>query len=188
MPRFWKRWCPSIRGAKTRFRFTKTTIMNLNLLNSSDNIDELKMLVAQAFSQGGDTEITTWFSFPEMLISIEAKRGVCVQAYNDVGDLVGACYAQQESPINAQEGTEKWVIILAAVHPDFQSQGIGRSCLTFLENQTSQLGCKKMFVYTNKNDTNVVRFYKINGYTDAGWIKDYQHGESNSAVFLLKYL
>ncbi len=45
-----------------------------------------------------------------------------------------------------------------------------------------------MFIFTNKDDDQVVNFYKKCGYKDAGWIKDYQYGKGNSAVFLLKHL
>lgn len=45
-----------------------------------------------------------------------------------------------------------------------------------------------MFVYTNKDDEQVINFYKKNNYEDAGYIKDYQYGKNNSAAFLLKYL
>ena len=45
-----------------------------------------------------------------------------------------------------------------------------------------------MFVFTNKEDKKVINFYKKNGYKDAGWVKDYQYGKNNSAIFLLKYI
>ncbi len=45
-----------------------------------------------------------------------------------------------------------------------------------------------MFTFTNKEDERVINFYRKNGYEDAGWVKDYQYGKNNSAVFLLKYL
>ena len=57
-----------------------------------------------------------------------------------------------------------------------------------VEKEIKLLGCKKLFVFTNKEDERVINFYKKNGFSDAGWIKDYQYGQNNSAVFLLKYL
>ncbi len=64
----------------------------------------------------------------------------------------------------------------------------GRGTCIKAVNEAKKQGAAKMFVYTNKDDAEVVSFYKKNGYDEAGWIRDYQYGENNSAVFLLKHL
>jgi len=78
--------------------------------------------------------------------------------------------------------------VIIAVNPDSASRGIGAALLNEIEQQASGKGAIKMFVYTNKGDERVVGFYQKNGYSDAGWVRDYQYGENNSAVFLIKYL
>jgi ribosomal protein S18 acetylase RimI-like enzyme len=97
-------------------------------------------------------------------------------------------YAQQENPINGKEGTEKWVIVILAVDPNTKGQGIGSELLHAIEAESAKSGATKLFVYTNKGDEDVVGFYKRNGFGDAGWVRDYQHGKDNDAVFLLKHL
>jgi ribosomal protein S18 acetylase RimI-like enzyme len=119
---------------------------------------------------------------------IEERRGICIKATDDLGQIVGMVYAQQENPINGKEGLEKWVIVIAAVKPDQTGSGVGTGLLKAIEEHAKNRGATKMFVYTNKDDEEVVHFYQKNNYEDAGWIKNYQYGKDNSAVFLLKYL
>jgi ribosomal protein S18 acetylase RimI-like enzyme len=135
-----------------------------------------------------DSSLEEWFSFDEMVKMIESGRGLAVKCESDEGEVVGMTYAQQESPINGKEGLEKWVIVIAAVKPDVTGGGVGSALLKELERQVKARGAVKMFTYTNKDDEKVVNFYRKNGYEDAGWIRDYQYGRDNSAVFLLKYL
>jgi len=97
-------------------------------------------------------------------------------------------YAQQENPINGKEGLDKWVIVIAAVKAGVTGSGIGSGLLKTMEEHAREQKASKMFVYTNKDDDKVIHFYQKNGYEDAGWIRDYQYGRGNSAVFLLKYL
>lgn len=97
-------------------------------------------------------------------------------------------FAQQESPVNGQESKEKWVIVIAAVTPEYTRQGVGSALLKALEEYVARTGANKLFVFTNNDDEQVISFYHHNNYEDAGWIKDYQYGRGNSAVWLLKYL
>lgn len=148
---------------------------------------ELSFNVAKnAFSFTSDSNLNDWFSFEEMVNNIKNKRGVCLISFDEEDD--GMIYAQQESPVNGKEGLEKWVIIITGTDPNRTGKGIGSFLLESLVKEIKLLGCKKLFVFTNKGDDKVINFYKKNGFVDAGWIKDYQYGEDNSAVFLLKYL
>ncbi len=162
-------------------------MIKLSRFSTNQNIAPLKALAEKAFGSTGDANLDEWFSFDEMKRAIKSGSGVCVVATQNQ-KIVGLAFAQQESPVNAKEGKEKWVIILTAVDPLCAGSGIGTQLLVELEKQALAKGAQKIFVFTNKDDGQVVNFYHKNGYADAGWVKDYQYGIDNSAVFLLKYL
>jgi ribosomal protein S18 acetylase RimI-like enzyme len=153
-----------------------------------EDLDALRKATEAAFASTPDASLDQWFSFGYMQEQIKQARGVCIKAVDEQGNIVGVMYAQQESPINGPEGTEKWVINLSAVIPELAGRGIGSALLQATEQQARDFGAKKMFVFTNKGDEQVVRFYEKCHYEYAGWIKDYQYGDDNAAVFLLKYL
>lgn len=160
-------------------------IIPLDITKDIERVEEISKL---AFSITPDSSLEEWFSFDYMQKMITEHRGLCLKSLNENNEMTGMIYAQQENPINGKEGVEKWVIIIAGVDPKHAGQGIGSALLNKLENQLKSQGIKKLFTFTNKNDEKVVNYYKKNGYKDAGWIKDYQYGKDNSAVFLLKYL
>jgi ribosomal protein S18 acetylase RimI-like enzyme len=161
--------------------------MNIRAVASAEDINLAKNIAESSFSDTPDASLEVWFSFEEMSRAIEEERGMGLMAIeNDNG--IGMIYAQQENPINGMEGLEKWVIVIAAVKQGSTGKGVGAKLLEVLETRVQDRGAVKMFVYTNKDDDKVINFYKKNGYVDAGFIKDYQYGEGNSAVFLLKYL
>jgi ribosomal protein S18 acetylase RimI-like enzyme len=162
--------------------------MKIVLFQNEQNTTELEDVSKRAFGETEDSDISKWFSFDEMKKAIESQTGACLMANSDDDKLLGYIYAQQESPINGAEGSEKWVIVMTAVDPEFAGQGVGSFLLREIEKEAKSRDAKKMFVYTNKGADKVVDFYKKNGYSDAGWIKDYQYGSDNSAVFLLKHL
>ncbi|OGM24599.1 hypothetical protein A2962_01425 [Candidatus Woesebacteria bacterium RIFCSPLOWO2_01_FULL_39_61] len=162
--------------------------MRTELFNVNQDIEPIEAIARKAFSATPDSSVEQWFSFTEMVKAIHEEKGACVLALSDDNEILGMTYAQQENPINGNEGIEKWVIVIAAVNPEHAGKGVGSKILGKLEEYAHSKGARKMFVYTNKGDDGVVNFYKKNGYEDAGWIKDYQYGKGNSAVFLLKYL
>ncbi len=161
--------------------------MNISVATFPDDLVVVQSVAEQAFSTTPDSSLDEWFSFTQMVEYVNEGRGICLKAVNDY-KAAGMIYAQQESPINGKEGLEKWVIVIAAVSLEATGSGIGAQLLKEIETQVKERGATKMFVYTNKDDERVVHFYRKNGYEDAGWIKDYQYGKGNSAVFLLKYL
>ncbi len=162
--------------------------MNISRINLSTDLPKVEEVANLAFSTTSDSSLDEWFSFSYMKQMITENRGICLKAIVDSDQIAGILYAQQENPINGKEGVEKWVIILAAINPKYTGKGVGSELLKELELQVIQKGCKKIFVFTNSGDEKVINFYHKNGYEDAGMIKDYQYGENNSAVFLLKYL
>lgn len=162
--------------------------MIIKTFQTIEDYSDLELISKKAFGTTSDSNISEWFSFNEMRKAIDQERGICLKALSDDNKLLGFIYAQQENPINGNEGLEKWVIVIIAVDPTFSRKGIGSSLMKEIEKQAINYNAQKMFVYTNKGDNDVINFYKKNGYSDAGWIKDYQYGENNSAVFLLKKL
>jgi ribosomal protein S18 acetylase RimI-like enzyme len=161
--------------------------MDIVVVDLKKDINELVDVANKAFLKTSDSDLTDWFSFPEMIKGINQNIGLCLKAV-DKNKIIGMIYAQQESPVNGKESQEKWVIVITAVDPSESNKGTGSKLLEKLENILRERKIKKLFVYTNKDDQQVINFYKQNNYEDAGWIKDYQYGEGNSAVFLLKYL
>lgn len=162
--------------------------MNYLVASIPKDLVGLRSVAESAFASTDDSSLEEWFSFDQMVQAIEQSRGVCIKATEESGEIVGMTYAQQENPINGKEGLEKWVIVIAAVKKGHSGKGIGSGLLSAIEKEAKEQGAVKMFVYTNKDDEDVVSFYKKNTYEDAGWIRDYQFGENNSAIFLLKYL
>ena len=162
--------------------------MRVELFVPATGTTELRSVAAAAFGDSPDADVSEWFSFDEMTAVISRGRGICVQACDATGLVLGFIYAQQENPINGKEGTEKWMVVILAVDPGVAGTGIGTVLLHEIERRAADSGAVKMFVYTNQGDDAVVGFYHKNGYMDAGWVQDYQNGQENSAVFLLKYL
>jgi len=148
----------------------------------------VELVSKSAFSATPDASLGEWLSFPYMKEMIKQKRGYGLKALDNSGKVAGVIYAQQENPINGKEGEEKWVIIIAGVDPRFTGQGVGSLLLADLEKLAKEKNVTKLFTFTNKEDEQVINFYRKNGYEDAGWVKDYQYGSGNSAVFLLKHL
>ena len=163
---------------------SKTNISKLKL----EELAALRSLTEAAFAASGDANIDAWFSFDEMQRNIAMQRGCCLKALDEKGEMLAAIYAEAERPINGPEGLEKWVINLMAVRPDRSGQGIGSALIAALEQEARSRGIIKIFVFANETDLQVQRFYQKNGYQPAGRIQDYQYGENNTAVFLLKYL
>lgn len=167
---------------------TLLSTVQVKILEPGQNADELQAIAEKAFGGNTDAELSEWFSFAEMTRMVQEGAGICVGATSDKDELIGWMYAQQESPINGPEGAEKWVIIMAAIDPQSSGSGVGSKLLKELEHGAHDRGARKMFVFTNDGDDRVINFYHKCGYKNAGRIDDYQYGENNSAVFLLKYL
>jgi len=162
--------------------------MKIFQIDADNDMEIVESVAKSAFSETPDASLDNWISFSYMKKTIKEGRGYGLKAVDNNEQVAGIIYAQQENPINGKEGEEKWVIIIAAVAPQYSGKGIGSLLLFDLELLARKHKVKKLFTFTNKGDEQVINFYKKNGYIDAGWIKDYQYGKDNSAVFLLKYL
>lgn len=162
--------------------------MNFSPISIPKDLEAIIKVAESSFSSTPDSSLEEWFSFDQMEKYMKEDRGMCIKAVSDEGEIVGMIYAQQENPINGKEGLDKWVIVIASVKAGVTGSGVGSGLLREMEKYVKKCGASKMFVYTNKDDEKVLHFYQKNGYEDAGWIRDYQYGQGNSAVFLLKYL
>lgn len=162
--------------------------MQIKQVTTKQDLDLAESVMSKAFSSTPDSDLSDWLSFSYMETRINEESGKCLLMLDDNSSPIGAIYAQAENLINGKEGSEKWVIIALGVDSGQTGKGIGTSLITELENVLRKGDVKKLFTFTNKEDIKVINFYQKNGYSDAGWIKDYQYGKNNSAVFLLKYL
>ena len=162
--------------------------MNIKLATTKQDLNLVESVITKAYSSTPDSDLNDWLSFSYMHTRINKESGKCLLMTDGNSSPIGAIYAQAENLINGREGSEKWVIIALGVDPEHTGKGVGTSLITELENVLRNNNVKKLFTFTNKDDTEVINFYLKNGYSDAGWVKDYQYSENNSAVFLLKYL
>ncbi len=158
----------------------------ITLIDIVKDIEQLKLVVEKAFSDTPDSNLSDWFSFEEMTVSISNNRGVGLKAINENNRIVGIIHAHAENPIYAKEGTEKWVITNVAVVPEVAGQGVGSQLISAIESECKKRRVKKLFVHTNKGDDKVIHFYQKNGFQDASWVKDYYY--AGDAVFFIKYL
>ncbi len=160
--------------------------MIISPINVNKDIPLIEQVVREAFSSTPDSNLSDWFSFPEMAESIRKDQGICLKAVDERGPIIGIIHAQQENPINGKEGTEKWVITNTAVIPPASGKGVGSKLLEAIELEAQKHGAKKIFVHTNINDKRVIHFYQKNGYQEAGSIQNYYY--AGPAIFLLKFL
>ena len=149
------------------------------------NLQEIEQVVKKGFSDTPDSNLSDWFSFPEMILSIKNGSGVCLKCIQN-GEMIGMVHAMEENPINGREGREKWVITCMAVIPENKGKGVGTKLLSAIEAEAKKYGAIKLFVHTNKDDERVIRFYHNNGYKTVGFVDDYYY--DGSAIFLLKHL
>lgn len=54
------------------------------------------------------------------------------------------------------------------VHPNYQSKGIGNTCLNFIENLAKDTNCLSVELNTYKENVRSHQFYERNGYCFAG--------------------
>src|SRR3989344_1892579 len=100
-----------------------------NETNLSNDLNSIIKLVSSSFSSTQDSSLDQWLSFSEMKKLIKDGREICIKAIDFNNELLGMIYAQQENPINNNEVTEKWVIIVLAVLPEIKGKGIGSNLL-----------------------------------------------------------
>ena len=154
-------------------------------IDPKKDLQEIEQVVKKGFSDTPDSNLSDWFSFPEMTLSIGNGSGVCLKCIQS-GEVIGMVHAKEENPINGREGREKWVITCIAVAPENKGKGIGTELLSAIEAEAKKHGAIKLFVHTNKEDERVINFYHNNGYITVGFVEDYYY--AGSAMFLLKSL
>ena len=78
--------------------------------------------------------------------------------------LVGSIKGQIVSTVMAgYEGHRGWINYLA-VHPEFQSSGIGKLIMEEAEKLLRKIGCPKINLQVRSTNINVIEFYKNIGY------------------------
>jgi len=100
-------------------------------------------------------------------------------SYDDNGvQAVAYCAPEQMT-----EGT--WNLLLIAVHPDRQSEGIGRTLMSHVETILKKLGARVLLVETSGSDSFVRTrsFYEQIGYESEARIRDYYDVGDDKVVF-----
>ena len=91
------------------------------------------------------------------------------------------------APEPMADGT--WNLLLIAVHPDHQSEGIGAQIMSYVEEQLSAKGVRVLLVETSgTDDFNRTRgFYSKLGYNEEARIREY-YGVGDDKIVFHKYL
>ncbi len=100
-------------------------------------------------------------------------------SYDDKGvQAVAFC-----APEPMTEGT--WNLLLIAVHPDLQSEGIGRSLMSRVESILKKLEGRLLLVETSGTDSFVSTrsFYEKIGYETEARIRDYYDAGDDKIIF-----
>ncbi|MHB8916691.1 MAG: GNAT family N-acetyltransferase [Desulfocucumaceae bacterium] len=91
-----------------------------------------------------------------------ANPEACVGAETD-GRLVGFLFGHiKGGEFGTNDGTA-WVEILG-VHPDFQSEGIGRGLFSYFEDYCKKIGVHTIQTMVQWNDTTLVGFFSSLGF------------------------
>ena len=102
----------------------------------------------------------------------------------DDGSPVAIAYCAPEA---MADGT--WNLLLIAVHPDRQSEGIGAQIMSYIEDKLSAEGVRVLLVETSgTDDFNRTRmFYSKLGYCEEARIREY-YGVGDDKIVFHKYL
>ena len=91
------------------------------------------------------------------------------------------------APEPMADGT--WNVLLIAVHPDRQSEGIGAQIMSFVEQKLSAQGVRVLLVETSGTDhfIKIRSFYKQLGYHEEARIREY-YGVGDDKIIFHKFL
>ena len=87
------------------------------------------------------------------------------------------------APERMTNGT--WNLLLIAVHPERQSEGIGQQLMSYVEDTLKKNGVRVLLVETSGTDDFVRTrsFYENIGYTNEACIRDYYDAGDDKIVF-----
>lgn len=87
------------------------------------------------------------------------------------------------APEQMTNGT--WNLLLIAVHPDYQSGGIGRQLMSHVEAILKKMGVRVLIVETSGTDDfeRTRSFYEQIGYDNEGRIRDYYDAGDDKIIF-----
>ena len=102
----------------------------------------------------------------------------------DDGSPAAIAYCAQET---MTDGT--WNLLLIAVHPDRQSEGIGARIMTYVEDRLSAEDVRVLLVETSGTDDFIRTraFYSKLGYNEEARIREY-YGVGDDKIVFHKYL
>ena len=102
----------------------------------------------------------------------------------DDGSTVAIAYCAPEA---MADGT--WNLLLIAVHPDRQGEGIGTQVMSYVEEKLSSKGVRILLVETSGTDDfrRTRAFYSKLGYNEEARIREY-YGVGDDKIVFHKYL
>jgi len=136
-------------------------------------------------------KMTPEFTAEEAVVALELidaylnegeKSGYCILAAAVGSNVAGyICYGQR--PLT----TGTWDLYWAAVHPDYQGQGIGRSLFTAAEDDIMKSGGRIMLIETSSKPVydKPIAFHPSLGYKDVCLIKDF-YAMGDDLLLLIK--
>lgn len=102
----------------------------------------------------------------------------------DDGTPVGISYCAQEA---MTDGT--WNVLLIAVHPNRQNEGIGAQMMSYVEDQLAEKNVRVLLVETSGTEdfAKTRAFYTNLGYNEEARIREY-YGAGDDKVVFHKFL
>jgi len=149
-------------------------MVKLRTMTSPDRQQVQTILVRTGFFTAA--EIAVAMELVDIFLSRPEQKDYFVYvAESDSAQISGyLCFGP--APLTAGTYDLYWI----AVHPEFQNQGIGKSMLTFLEQEVARLQGRLIIIETSsqKKYASTQAFYLRSGYQLAAQIKDfYQPGD-----------
>jgi ribosomal protein S18 acetylase RimI-like enzyme len=116
------------------------------------------------------------------LIAVEVARGTRYFTARLDGQTVGmiGVFCDAGGPEYELEPPE---IIDVAVHPAYRRQGVARALVAHAEAHVRAAGGRRLWLYTDGNDAELLAFYRRLGFRLGGTVSDYWGDGTVKAIF-----
>jgi ribosomal-protein-alanine N-acetyltransferase len=102
----------------------------------------------------------------------------------EFADMLGLCAQPDGFALGRVAGPEAELLTLA-VRPAEQGKGTGRQLLRQYEAEARKRGATEAFLEVAVDNDIAIHLYRSEGYTDAGWRKDYYEGPTGTKISCL---
>lgn len=141
------------------------------------------ILVSTGFFTTAETEVA--MELIDIFLSKPEQKDYIVQVAQKTDNKICGYMCYGPTPVTSGTYDLYWI----AVHPDSQNKGIGKTLLTFLEQEVIRLQGRLIIIETSsqKKYESTQAFYLRSGYQLAAQIKDfYQPGDDR--MIYIKYI